>query len=260
MRKFVDAMRHDVSGESPVLETRGLTKHFGSLTAVSGVSLRIGPGVQSVIGPNGAGKTTFFNLLSGFLVPDSGRILYHGKDITGLAPYEISQAGIGRSFQITSIFPALTVYENVRIAGQSRFRSRYNFLISVKKLQKIGEKTRQVLSQVGLEGWADTQAKNLPYGLQRCLDIGISLATEPKLLLLDEPTSGMSSEDTETILKLIGKISKEMPVVLIEHNIDMVLAVSDRIAVLYQGLLLAEGTPAEIRANTEVQEAYLGGY
>jgi branched-chain amino acid transport system ATP-binding protein len=250
---------HSVT-DPAVLETQDLTKHFGSLKAVNGVNLRITHGVQTVIGPNGAGKTTLFNLLSGFLVPDRGRIFYRGKEITGLPPYEISQMGVGRSFQITSIFPALSVRENVRVACQSRSKSRYNFMIACDALQGVEAAAERILSQVGLEDWADSPAKNLPYGLQRCLDIGISLATDPKLLLLDEPTSGMSGEDTETILKLIGKISNSMPVVLIEHNIDMVLSVSDRIAVLYQGMLLAEGTPSEIQANKEVQEAYLGGY
>ncbi len=243
-----------------VLEVVNLTKHFGSLTAVSNVSLRIGEGVHSIIGPNGAGKTTFFNLLSGFLTPDEGKIFYRGSDITGLAPYEVSQLGIGRSFQITSIFPALSVYENIRVAAQSRVSARYNFLVSSNRLPGIAASAKRILQDVGLEQWADAPAKNLPYGLQRCLDIGISLATNPRILLLDEPTSGMSGEDTENILQLVRKISTEIPVVLIEHNVDVVLAISDRIAVLYQGLLLAAGSSAEIQANADVQEAYLGGY
>lgn len=243
-----------------VLEVVNLTKHFGSLTAVSNVSLRIGEGVHSIIGPNGAGKTTFFNLLSGFLTPDEGKIFYRGSDITGLAPYEVSQLGIGRSFQITSIFPALSVYENIRVAAQSRVSARYNFLVSSNRLPGIAASAKRILQGVGLEKWADAPAKNLPYGLQRCLDIGISLATDPRILLLDEPTSGMSGEDTENILRLVKRISTEIPVVLIEHNVDVVLAISDRIAVLYQGLLLAAGSPAEIQANEDVQEAYLGGY
>lgn len=243
-----------------ILETRSLTKHFGSLVAVNSVSLQIGAGVQSIIGPNGAGKTTLFNLLSGFLTPDEGQIFYHGKEITGLAPYEISQLGIGRSFQITSIFPGLSVYENVRVASQSRLRARYNFMISCDRLPGVDATTRRILQEVGLDQWAVSPAKNLPYGLQRCLDIGISLATDPQILLLDEPTSGMSGEDTENVLHLIRKVSERIPVVLIEHNIDVVLSISHRIGVLYQGLLLAEGTPSDIQANTDVQEAYLGGY
>jgi branched-chain amino acid transport system ATP-binding protein len=253
-------MTRDSSAQLPVLETKDLTKHFGSLTAVNGVSLSVRNGIQSVIGPNGAGKTTFFNLLSGFLVPDKGQIYFRGTEITGRPPYEISQIGVGRSFQITSIFPGLSVYENIRVACQSRLKSRYNFIISCKGLQGLDSAAERILHQVGLQDYADSPAKHLPYGLQRCLDIGISLATEPQLLLLDEPTSGMSSEDTGTILGLVEKIAKVMPVILIEHNIDMVLAISDRIAVLYQGLLLAEGTPLQIQANQEVQNAYLGGF
>jgi branched-chain amino acid transport system ATP-binding protein len=199
-------------------------------------------------------------LLSGFLTPDEGKIFYRGSDITGLAPYEVSQLGIGRSFQITSIFPALSVYENIRVAAQSRVSARYNFLVSSNRLPGIAASAKRILQDVGLEQWADAPAKNLPYGLQRCLDIGISLATNPRILLLDEPTSGMSGEDTENILQLVRKISTEIPVVLIEHNVDVVLAISDRIAVLYQGLLLAAGSSAEIQANADVQEAYLGGY
>lgn len=253
-------MTHNSSAEPAILETMGVTKHFGSLTAVSGVSLRVGPGIQSVIGPNGAGKTTFFNLLTGFLVPDRGRILYRGKDIAGLPPYILSQMGVGRSFQITSIFPGLSVYENLRVACQSRSKGRYNFLASCRTLRGIDDAAEKIMRQIRLDDRRDSPAKNLPYGLQRCLDIGISLATSPQLLLLDEPTSGMNNEDTQTILKLIQDISTTVPVILIEHNIDLVLAISHRIAVLYQGTLLAEGTPSEIQANREVQEAYLGGF
>ncbi len=253
-------MMTDMTKESPILETKDLTKRFGALVAVKGINLQVGAGVHSVIGPNGAGKTTLFNLLSGFLLPDQGQVYYQGRQITGLPPHKISQMGIGRSFQITSIFPALPVFENIRMAVQSRLRSRYNFLVSCDSLEGVKDATEAVLTQVGLEQWADSLAKNLPYGLQRCLDIGISLATNPDLILLDEPTSGMSSEDRERVLALIGKISQRLPVVLIEHNIDVVLTISDKITVLYQGILLAEGTPSEIRDHEEVQKAYLGGY
>jgi branched-chain amino acid transport system ATP-binding protein len=253
-------MMTELTAESTILETEELTKHFGALTAVSGVNLRVGAGVHSIIGPNGAGKTTLFNLLSGFLKPDKGQILYMGKQIAGLPPYRISQMGIGRSFQITSIFPALPVRENIRIAAQSRRRFRYNFLMSCDSLEGVSAATDTVLEQVGLDQWADMPARNLPYGLQRCLDIGISLATNPLLILLDEPTSGMGSEDTQRVLALIRQISQRLPVVLIEHNIDVVLTISDKITVLYQGMLLAEGTPSEIRSHEKVQEAYLGGY
>lgn len=253
-------MTQAVSSEDAILSTTNLTKHFGALTAINGVNMRVGPGVHSVIGPNGAGKTTLFNLLTGFLAPDDGYVLYRGEKISGMPPYAISQRGVARSFQITSIFAELTVFENVRVAVQSRLRASYNFLISSRGLKGVEQKTADILRQVGLEDWADTTAKNLPYGLQRCLDIGISLATDPQLVLLDEPTSGVSREDTANILELISTISGRLPVVLIEHNIDIVLSISDMITVLYQGVVLAEGPPARIREDEKVQEAYLGGY
>ncbi len=242
------------------LQAKDLVKNFGALHAVNNVSLDVGPGVHSIIGPNGAGKTTVFNLLTGFLRPDSGKVLYLGKEITHLPAYEISQLGIARSFQITSIFPDLPVYENVRLGVQSRLRASHNFLMDYKKLQGVHENAERVIEQVGLAESMDIKAKNLSYGLRRSLDIGICLATEPKLILLDEPTSGMDREDTQVIIQLISHISKEIPVVLIEHNIDIVLSISNIVTVLYQGAVLAEGTPLEIQRSEKVQEAYLGGY
>jgi branched-chain amino acid transport system ATP-binding protein len=242
------------------LQTKALVKKFGALSAVDRVSLNVGPGVHSIIGPNGAGKTTLFNLLTGFLRPDSGKIIYQGKDITHLPPYRISQLGVARSFQITSIFPNLTVHENVRLGVQSRLGASNNFMISFDKLRGVHEKTKRVLQEIGLAELAESKAKNLSYGLQRSLDIGICLATEPKLILLDEPTSGMDRKDAQDVIQLISLISKTIPVVLIEHNIDLVLSISDIVTVLYQGGMLAEGTPSEIQNNEEVQEAYLGGY
>ncbi len=243
-----------------ILKTKNLSKNFGALRAVNDVNLGIGSGVHSILGPNGAGKTTLFNLVTGFLKPTEGKIFYQGKEITNLAPYEISKGGMARSFQITSIFPELTVYENVRLAVQSRLKASYNFLISFKTLKGVDEKTKNTLSLVGLLELADLKAKNLSYGLQRGLDIGISLATDPKVILLDEPTSGMDRKDTDQIIQLITDISRRMPVVLIEHNIDIVLSISNVVTVLHQGEILSEGTPSEIQKNDKVQEAYLGGY
>jgi len=243
-----------------IIQTKNISKNFGALRAVNDVTLGIGSGVHSIIGPNGAGKTTLFNLVTGFLKPTEGKILYQGKEITNLAPYEISKGGMARSFQITSIFPELTVYENVRLAVQSRLKASYNFLISFKTLKGVDEKTKNTLSLVGLLELADLKAKNLSYGLQRGLDIGISLATDPKVILLDEPTSGMDRKDTDQIIQLITDISRRMPVVLIEHNIDIVLSISNVVTVLHQGEILSEGTPSEIQKNDKVQEAYLGGY
>ncbi|MGZ3535451.1 MAG: ABC transporter ATP-binding protein [Thermodesulfobacteriota bacterium] len=247
------------SSDQGVLRTEGLSKNFGALKAVDRVDLTVESGIHSIIGPNGAGKTTLFNLLTGFLKPDTGKIFYLGKDITNLQPYEISQLGMARSFQITSIFPELTVFENVRLAVQSRLKAAYNFLVSFKSLNGVEERTEKVLKDVGLYGESDIIAKNLSYGLQRCLDIGISLATEPKLILLDEPTSGLSQEDANRIIHLISEIAKNIPVLVIEHNIDIVLSISDIITVLYQGGVLAEGSASEITNNQKVQEAYLGG-
>lgn len=247
------------SSDQGVLRTEGLTKNFGALRAVDRVDLKVESGVHSIIGPNGAGKTTLFNLLTGFLKPDSGKIFYLGKEITDLEPYETSQLGMARSFQITSIFPELTVHENVRLAVQSRFKASYNFLVSFRSLKGVEEKSEKVLRDIGLYAEADMTAKNLSYGLQRCLDIGISLATEPKLILLDEPTSGLSQEDANRIIRLVSEISRKIPVLVIEHNIDIVLAISDIVTVLYQGGILAEGPAFEITNNQKVQEAYLGG-
>ena len=252
-------MREKHTTDQGVLKTEGLTKNFGALRAVDRVNLLVESGVHSIIGPNGAGKTTLFNLLTGFLKPDTGKIFYSGQEITHLQPYEISQLGMARSFQITSIFPELTVFENVRLAVQSRLKAAYNFLISFKSLDNVEERTERVLKDVGLFSEADVIAKNLSYGLQRCLDIGISLATDPKLILLDEPTSGLSQEDGNRIIHLISEIAKNIPVLVIEHNIDIVLSISDIITVLYQGGVLAEGSASEITRDQKVQEAYLGG-
>jgi branched-chain amino acid transport system ATP-binding protein len=253
-------MGAEMPSDELILKIKNLSKDFGALRAVNDVTLGIGSGVHSIIGPNGAGKTTLFNLVTGFLKPTEGKIFYQGKEITHLAPYEISKGGIARSFQITSIFPELTVYENVRLAVQSRLKASYNFLISFKTLKGVNEKTKNTLSLVGLLELADLKAKNLSYGLQRGLDIGVSLATDPKVILLDEPTSGMDRKDTDQIIQLITDISRRMPVVLIEHNIDIVLSISNVVTVLHQGEILAEGTPSEIQNNDKVQEAYLGGY
>jgi len=243
-----------------ILQAKELSKNFGALKAVNQVNLEIGKGIHSIIGPNGAGKTTLFNLLTGFLQPSTGKIFFLGKDITGLPPYEISRLGIARSFQITSIFPELSVFENVRISAQSRSRSSANFLNSFKGLEDANQNAERILKDLGLLEFRDAKAKNLSYGLQRSLDIAISLAIRPKLILLDEPTSGMDKGDTKKIIKIISVISRQIPVVLIEHNIDVVLSISNRITVLYQGSVLAEGSPIEIQQNEKVQEAYLGGY
>ena len=244
-----------------ILETKGLCKNFGALSAVDLVNLQIAGGkVHSIIGPNGAGKTTLFNLLTGFLPITHGKILFNGTEITNLPPHKISKMGIARSFQITSIFPDLTVHENIRIAIQSRTKFNYNFLTHFKNLKGVGKRLRQVLEDVGLAQKANTVAKNLSYGERRAVDIGIALATKPNLLLLDEPTSGMSEEESSRIIGLIKEISARLTVVLIEHNIDVVLSISDIVTVMHQGQIIGEGRPHEIQENQKVQEAYLGVY
>jgi len=244
-----------------ILETKDLCKNFGALRAVNLVNLQVAEGrVHSIIGPNGAGKTTLFNLLTGFLPTTHGKVFFKGAEITNLAPHRISKMGIARSFQITSIFPDLTVHENIRIAVQSRTKSNYSFLTHFRTIEGVGERLGRILEEVGLAQKADTVAKNLSYGERRAVDIGIALATDPNLLLLDEPTSGMSEEESSRIIELIKEISARLTVVLIEHNIDVVLSISDIVTVMHQGQIIAEGGPEEIQQNQKVQEAYLGGY
>ena len=214
--------------------------------------------IHSVIGPNGAGKTTLFNLLTGFLKPSAGVIIFNGKEITGLPPEKISKLGVSRSFQITSIFPDLTVSENVRIALQSRTSMSYRFLKKLSIGDGLEERSREVLQQLGLREKADLPAKHLSHGEKRILDIGIGVATTPQLLLLDDPASGLVGDEIARVTNLVKEISSRVTVVLVEHNIDVVLSISDRITVLYYGGIIAEGSPDEIQSNAQVQEVYLG--
>lgn len=249
------------SRDGVILETKGLTKDFGGLRAVDAVDLQVKFGtIHSIIGPNGAGKTTLFNLLTGFLPPSQGQIYFSGKQLTGLTPSEISHLGIARTFQITSIFPDLTVRENVRIGIQSRTRHNYKLLRNYEKLPGVSERLERILEDVGLIGRRHLIAKNLSYGEKRSLEIAIALSTEPNLLLLDEPTSGMSPDESLFFIHLIQEISERVTLVVIEHNIDMVLSISDKITVLHQGSVIAEGSPEGIQEDKGVQEAYLGGY
>ncbi len=244
-----------------IIETKKLSKNFGALRAVSDVDLKIYTGqIHSIIGPNGAGKTTLFNLLTGFLSPSSGRISFKGSEITHLPSFAISRLGIGRSFQITSIFPDLTVLENIRIAVQSRTKANYHFVMSLRGLRPLEERAVQILQRVGLADKKEIPARNLSHGEKRILDIGIGLAIDPSLLLLDEPASGLTGEEISRVTQLVKEVADTVTIVLIEHNIDVVLSISDRITVLHQGSVIAEDHPDKIKKDPKVQEAYLGGY
>ncbi len=250
--------------EGPVLETAGLTKQFGELLAVDSVDLAVERGeFRSVIGPNGAGKTTLFNCITGAMTPTSGTVRFDGEDVTDLPPHERVRRGLGRSFQITNIFGGLTVRENVRLAAQSVLDDdmtvREEMLRDKETFDHINDRTTGVLEQVGLADRAEELAETLAYGDQRRLEIGIVLATDPELVLLDEPTAGMSSEETRATIDLIEDVLADRTLMLIEHDIDLVMEVSDRVTVLTRGEVLATGDPAEIAADEDVREAYLGG-
>lgn len=245
-----------------LLETHNLRREFGALVAVNDVSLQVRAGtLHSIIGPNGAGKTTFFNLLSGNLRPTSGRVIYKGQDITNLPVHRTAHVGIGRSFQITNIFPTLTVFENIRLAAQALGPDNFRLFSPARRFRGYQERAAEVIELLGLTDRAATVARILPHGDQRKLELGMILAPDPDLLLLDEPTAGMASEQVPELMKLIQGIQTagHKTVILVEHNMNVVMRASDRITVMHQGAVLAEGAPAEIAADTRVQQAYLGG-
>ena len=241
----------------PMLRTEGLTVQFGGLTALNRVSFAVAPGeIRAVIGPNGAGKSTLFNCLTGVLRPTGGRIVLAGEDITGLPPHAISHKGIARSYQITNILPGSTVLENVRIAAQSRHHG-WSLWRHHLAYPDLVERSRRVLAAVGLEGKEEELASNLSHGEQRTLEIGIALATEPRLLCLDEPTAGMSAAETRATVELVRRIAADYTILIVEHDMEVVMGLARTITVLHYGEVLAEGTPAEIQANARVQEVYL---
>ena len=244
---------------SYVFKTEGLTKRFSGFTAVNDVSIEIPEGgVRTIIGPNGAGKTTFFNLLSGALPPSEGRIFFRDRDVTALEPYQRARLGISRSFQITNIFGRLTVGENVRLAVQAVSDGQANFFLPLKNAREIGATTDRILNDIGLWMERKARAENLSHGDQRRLEIGLVLARNPPVLLLDEPLAGMSPTETHETVELIRRISPDRTIMLVEHDIDVVMAISTSITVFQTGAVLASGTPEEIRANETVQRAYLG--
>ena len=245
------------AASASILKTESLSVRFGGLAALSQVDFAVERGkTHAIIGPNGAGKSTFFNCLTGVLRPSSGRIVFNGEDITGLPPNLISRKGIARSYQITNILPNATALENVRIAAQSR-RHGWNMLKHHRDFRDIMEKSEAVLTSVGLADKADELASNLSHGEQRNLEIGIALATEPQLLCLDEPTAGMSAAETHDTMALVRSIAKDLTILIVEHDMNVVMELADRITVLHYGEVLAEGTPAEIQENPRVLEVYL---
>lgn len=241
------------------LELRGVTKRFGALVATANVSLSIGPGERvALVGPNGAGKTTLFNLISGEITPDEGQILLGGEDVTRLPPEGMSRRGLGRTFQKNSLFLENTVYENVRLAVQRRLGVRFNLFRSVERYGRLREETEAVLERVRLSDRAELLAKNLSYGEQRQLELGIALATEPKVLLLDEPTAGMSASETGEMVGMLSTLPANLTLLIVEHDMDVVMALARRIVVLNFGEVIADGPPDEVRRNKEVLAAYLG--
>ena len=245
-----------------LLETRDLGRAFGALQAVTGVSIAVEPGeLRAVIGPNGAGKTTLFHLISGLLPPSSGRVLFRGEDVTALRSPERCRRGISRTFQTTSIFPELSALENVRMAVQLKAGGNFRLFGGRALLEASAARARASLAALGLADRADALAATLPHGDHRLLEIAMTVAQEPDLLLLDEPTQGLSPEDTTATVAVIRRIARErnLTIILVEHDMDVVFDLADRVSVLHFGQLIADGTPDEVRASADVQKAYLGG-
>jgi branched-chain amino acid transport system ATP-binding protein len=242
-----------------ILETRNLTKEFKGFTAVNDVNLSVQRGhIHALIGPNGAGKTTCFNLLTKFLVPTSGQILFNGRDITSAKPAQIARMGIIRSFQISAVFPHLTVLQNVRIGLQRELGTSFHFWQSERSLSRLDDRAMQLLAEVDLTEFADTITVDMPYGRKRALEIATTLAMEPELMLLDEPTQGMGHEDVHRVTELIKKVSAGRTILMVEHNMNVVAGICDKISVLQRGAMLAEGSYAEVSRNPQVMEAYMG--
>jgi branched-chain amino acid transport system ATP-binding protein len=243
---------------SVILRTTGVSKSFGKFLALNSITAEFERGaITSIIGPNGAGKSTYFNLLSGAFAPSRGRVEFEGRDVTHLPQHRFAHLGIAKSFQITNIFPQLTVRENVRV-GLQAFVSRYDIWRPRASLPGLVQRADALLAMVGLQDRRARLARDLAHGEQRALEIGMALAADPKLLLLDEPTAGMSPEETRVMMDLIVKLAGERTVILVEHKMKLVMGISQRILVLHHGELLAQGTPAEVRHNEQVKRVYLG--
>jgi len=243
-----------------LLQVKDLTKSFGNLSILGDLTFGVREGeFKAVIGPNGAGKTTLFNVISGRFAPDKGTIEFHGKNVTGAKPHVLSGMGLARSFQINNFFLGLSVLDNIRLAVQSRAKNATSIWRKYADSGFLGEKAQEIIESVGLSHVRDEISQNLSYGDQRKLEIGLAMGTQPSLLMLDEPTSGMSRFESRSMIELVRQLSKKVTIVLIEHDIDFVMSISDSIMVIHYGRKIAEGTPDEIAGNAEVQNVYLGG-
>lgn len=241
------------------LQVSGLNKSFGGLQALMGVNLSLQEGERrAIIGPNGAGKTTFFHLISGVLLPSSGHISLFGQDVTRKPPYRRAALGLARTFQINNLFPNLAVLDNILLAVQAKEKSKFSFLRPMTSYRPVYRKSESLMEEWGLANQAGTLVRNLSYGDQRVLEVVMALAQDPKLLLLDEPTGGLSPDETATVTNMLRQLPPDITVLLIEHDMDVAFAMADRVTVFYVGQVLIEGTPAEVRDNPKVQEIYLG--
>ena len=244
----------------PALETRGLSMRFGRTGILHGLDLTVAAGERmALIGPNGAGKSTLFNLISGALAPTAGEVLLDGQRIDGLQPFEIHRRGLSRSFQVTSLFPRLSVFDNLRCAVLWSQGYRYTMLRFLSRLDRVNQRTEELLMQMGLQDWAEVPAMHLSYARQRALEIGVTIASGARVVLLDEPTAGMSRSETAHFVALIRRVTEGRTLLMVEHDMGVVFDLADRVAVLVQGELLAVDTPAAVRADARVQQAYLGG-
>ncbi|MBJ3762024.1 ABC transporter ATP-binding protein [Maribius pontilimi] len=241
------------------IETSNLTKTFAGFTAVDNVSLQVERGtIHALIGPNGAGKSTMFNLITKFLEPTAGKILLNGEDVTAAKPAAIARKGAVRSFQISSVFPHLSLLDNIRVSLQQRMNNSFNFWTSDRRLDTLNEDARRILAEVGLDDSEDILATELPYGRKRLLELATTLALEPKVMLLDEPMAGMGTGDVKRVADIIRRVAKNRTVLMVEHNLNVVAELSDRISVLQAGAILAEGTYDEVSKNPDVRSAYMG--
>ena len=259
MTGYLGTGSHQEMSDSPILVTKALTKEFKGFVAVSNVNLSVQRGhIHALIGPNGAGKTTCFNLLTKFLEPSSGQIVFNGEDITSENPAQIARRGIIRSFQISAVFPQMTVIENVRIGLQRQLGTSYFFWRSDSSLHQLNPQAMALLAEVDLTDFANELAVNLPYGRKRALEIATTLAMDPELMLLDEPTQGMGHEDVERVTQLIKKVSSGRTILMVEHNMNVIASIADKITVLQRGAVLAEGTYSEVSKDPQVMQAYMG--